>query len=173
MGVTLDTKVDLSKMQALRDRIKEIQARDAKVRVGVFSSAGVHPGTEISMASLAAAHEFGSEKAHLPERSFLRATFRAKKAEGIALCGKLCKAFIEDRITLQQALGLLGEWGVSRVRDFIRTNQVRPPDTQATMDRKGSTVTLVDTGQLVNAISYVTPFGDGGSAAPVDPEGGE
>lgn len=167
MSTTVDVKVDLSKMVALRERIREIQARDAKVRIGVFSSAGQVPGGDISMATLAAIHEFGSEKAHLPERSFIRATMRARKAEGIAMCAKVCKAFIEDRISLPQALGILGEWGVSRIRDFIRTNQVKPPDTEATIDRKGSSVTLIDTGQLMNAISYVTPFGEGGSGSPV------
>lgn len=166
MGVTVDVKVDLSKMEALRARIKEIEAKEAKVRIGVFSGAGDAKdkdgkSTGITLATLAAIHEYGSEKAGLPERSFLRATFRAKKDQGIAMCGKVCKAFIENKISLEQAMGILGEWGVAQVKNFIRSNQVKPPSTEATNEKKGSSVTLVDTAQLVNSISYESPFGSG------------
>lgn len=165
MPVTMETKVDTSGLDDLRRRIRELQAKDAKVRIGVFSSAGEVEGGGISLATLATIHEFGSENVEPPiqQRSFLRATFRARREQARAFCARVCGAFVEGRIDLAQALGLLGEWGVSQVRGFIRSNSVKPPDKESTIAAKGSSVTLVDTSQLIKAITWVASTGDSGS----------
>lgn len=160
-------KAKIDGLVALQERLKKFQ--DSWVRVGVFDSAGTHAGSKISMAALATIHEFGSDAAHVPERSFIRATFRARQEEGAAYCGRVCGAYVAGRIELEAALNLVGEWWVVAVQEFILTNQIRPPDAPATVARKGTDTVLVDTAQLLASISYRTPFGERVSAqAPVD-----
>lgn len=160
----------------LRAKVRAAMARDARVKVGVFGSAGNHTsedGTTISMVELAAIHEYGSEAANIPERSFLRRTFQLREQDIKKQIVKISRAYLVSKVGLDQALGLLGQWLVAAVRNTITSEQVVPkleesPAGRRTIKRKGSSVTLVDHGQLLNAISYQTV----GVAAP-ESEGGE
>lgn len=146
----------------LRKKVIEIAARDAHVKVGVLAEKGAdneHGDDGITMVELAAIHEFGSPAAGIPERSFIRATFAANTDGLEKITGRLAKAVLAERMSVAQALGLLGTWGVAEIKKFIATQQVRPrldesEAGQRTIARKGSSVTLVDTGRLINAIQH-------------------
>jgi hypothetical protein len=153
------SRVNLAAFRRLHARVKAAAAAKTKLKIGVLTGSGTEPGSEITLVELAAIHEFGSPAAGIPERSFLRKTFQLQREEIKAMTEKLAKRFLEDKIELNDALGLLGQWLVARVRETI-TNQLVTPrlsESEAgrrTIKRKGSSVTLIDTGHLINAISY-------------------
>lgn len=150
-----EDKIDFSGWQEMRARVKAAASRRARVKVGVLSSAGQHGG--IHMADLAAVHELGSGP--IPERSFIRRTLDLRSADINKFTARVAGAFVEDTMDLDDALGLLGQFVVAAIRRTITTEQVVPrlDESEAgrrTIARKGSSVTLVDTAQLLNAISY-------------------
>lgn len=125
------------------------------IGVGVFS--GAHEPSGLPMVELAAIHEYGAPAANIPERSFLRAPLRDPKTR--ARLRTAVKIYIrqmaEKRTTRAKALTSLGEWMVLRVRQAILSGGgVPPPLKPETIARKGSSRPLVDTGALLNAITW-------------------
>jgi phage gpG-like protein len=123
------------------------------VKVGVLGRNDARPDGKIGNVELAIIHEFGAGK--VPERSFLRSTADAKKAEWIALIRKIMKAVLAEKLPVEKGLGILGEKAVSDVRARIREGAgIPPPNAPSTVKAKGSSRPLVDTGRLVQSISY-------------------
>lgn len=139
---------------------------ELKVHVGVLESDGggdAAEGGDMSIADLAAIHEFGAPAANIPERSFIRATFDNKRDEMDALCTKIAKAIILDRVGVEQGLGLLGVWAVAAIQKTIRDEETVGPEDQAlkpaTIRRKqrtegGKVIALIDTSQLIQSLSW-------------------
>lgn len=139
----------------LREKIKGISK--AHVRVGVIDGGRAHGG--ITMGELAAIHEFGAPAAGIPERSFLRFTFKARAEDLAKIAERLARGLLAEKIELKAALGVLGAWGAAAVKKSITARIIRPQliESEAgrrTIARKGSSTTLVDTGQLVNSITW-------------------
>lgn len=157
---------------AVWDRIKaEIdKAAHSYIRVGVLASKGgaeQHPGEgdPITMVELAAIHEFGATitrdtdegpvKIEIPERSYIRSTFLIRRVNALrTMQTNLAKAIVEKGMTVKKALGILGSWASAEVKNTITEIDIPPPLAQSTIDAKGSTKPLVDTGRLLNAITY-------------------
>lgn len=151
-NVSSDTTIWDKIMAAVRSM------KTAHVKVGVMASAGETENGEFTLAELAAVHEFGSPANGIPERSFIRSTFRERGSELEVVTKKLAKQVL-DGGSVHDALSKLGLWGATAVRSQITSQRVRPQLVESeagrrTIARKGSSVTLVDTGQLANAISY-------------------
>ena len=147
--MTGQVKVNDRVWRGVLKRVSEMKR--GTVRVGVMGDAGDENG--VSLAEIAAFHEFGTST--IPERSFLRSTFYGHAAEGLRLmCEKLSKAIIEGKLDEPRALGLLGTWAVAEVKRTIRAS-IAPELAAATIAAKGSSLPLVDTGQLINSITYV------------------
>ena len=136
-----------------------------EAHVGVLASKGgetLHKAsldegnTHITLIELAYIHEFGSPKANIPERSFIRRTFNEPegKAELGALYAKLAKAVINGKMTAEKAIELLGMTMAAMVKKRITVYGLWPPNHPDTVARKGSSTPLVDTGQLVGSITY-------------------
>lgn len=165
----MDVGETLTEWQKLLARANEID--QYHVRVGVLSSrGGAQPaaGTEkvtqsITLAELAAIHEFGSPKAGIPERSFIRSTLmRRVRNELVDLCAKLAKQIISQGFDVKRAYGLLGSWASAEVKKTITTTDIPPPLNAQTIRQKGSSRPLVDTGQLLNSITYEIVDGNDG-----------
>lgn len=148
--MALDDKV----WQALRRRL-EASAK-SHVVVGVLANKGGtadHGG--VTMVELAAIHEFGAPKAGIPERSFLRSTMSKQEPALNKLIGRLAHEIVEKGMEVHQALELLGTWGAAAVKKAITTGPGIPPELKPeTVARKGSTRPLVNTGRLLDAITY-------------------
>ena len=150
----------------LKVRAEEIASK--RVHVGVLATgAGAQrvEGSDISVVELAAIHEFGSPAAGIPERSFIRSTLQVHEREALRhKTAELCRAVILGAMSVDQALNLLGVWATAAIRRSITTGKITPPLKQATIDRKGSSRPLVDTGQLINSITHevVAAGKDGG-----------
>lgn len=146
----------------LLQRVKRVG--DAKVAIGVLADRGgeeIHTGKgNITLLELAAIHEFGSPAAHVPERSFIRGAFDDPeyRDELRAAEKQAAKLYINGK-PLEACLELIGMAAVAVIRRRI-TAHIPPPLKPETIKRKtrkdGKTgdVPLVDTGQLINAISY-------------------
>lgn len=158
---------------AVWDKLKREVGKAAHsfIRVGVLSSKGgaeQHPsddGDPITMVELAAIHEFGAKVTRdtaegpvtivIPERSFIRSTFLIRRVNALrTIQTKLATAIVQKGMPVKRALGLLGQWAAAEVKNTITEIDIPPPLAQSTIDAKGSTKPLVDTGRLLNAITY-------------------
>lgn len=144
--------------------LKRITRSRARVRVGVLQSGdGGTVHGEITMVELAAIHEFGAPKANIPERSFIRRTFIDNRGELKQMQAQLARAIITGGkgvnqhttgMTVRGAMEILGTWGAAKVKNTISQTDIPPPLKEATIAAKGSSKPLVDTGQLLQSITY-------------------
>jgi hypothetical protein len=150
--VSEQPKLDDHIWRALRARMLGLDR--ARVKVGIIGGAASEEHDGATNAEIGFAHEFGN--AHVPERSWLRQTFRdPKKREQLrALQVRLFRDLINGRITVAQAMGLLGAWGMGAIKATITRDGVFVPLKPATIKRKGSSKPLIDTGQFVGSISW-------------------
>lgn len=148
-----------------------------RVRVGVLSSAphiaqggDQQSANPISLIELAAIHEFGSPAAGIPERSFMRSTLQHKRPALNAAIDKFVGQGIKNLLDsdstsgaaveaeARRALAKVGQTAVAMIRATIRERATTGPEPQenssSTIARKGSTLPLVDTGQLINGLTY-------------------
>lgn len=138
-------------------RAREI--RDKRVRVGVLSD-DAHGDGDLTLSELATIHEFGTEDKRIPERSFLRSTFDEKREELAEVGEKLIGAVLDGKMTTERGLGLIGAKLAADVKGRI-TAGIDPPNAPTTVARKGSSTPLVDTGRLLNSITWAVDEGEG------------
>lgn len=108
-------------------------------------------GEPISMAQLAAVHEFGT--AEIPERSFMRSTMAEKERELLNLTKKFLVQIINGDTNKKTALRTMGAFIARAFKNKIQTGPFAP-DKPETTKRKGSDKPLIDTGQLRDSIEY-------------------
>lgn len=146
-------EIDDKKYHELLRDIKEL-ADEPKVAVGILAKddARENSGT-ITNVELGTIHEFGAPDAGIPERSFLRAGIDENKSELNTLTDKLLGQVLDGKESIPRALGLIGQKAVAVIKNRIAEG-IEPPLKTKTINRKGSSKPLVDTGQLVNSITY-------------------
>lgn len=136
--------------------------QESHVKVGIVGPSAKADHDGISMVDLAAIHEFGAPKVNIPERSFIRRTFVQKQKETGKMISALTAKFIQGQ-SLEKTLSQLGLWASTEVKKTITTGEGLAgegggfrgePLKPATIARKGSDRPLIDTGRLVNAITY-------------------
>ena len=136
-----------------------------RARVGVLGDRGgdrVHKDSDMTLADLAAVHELGSRDGRVPERSFLRSTFHVRVADQLRQrIADSVRAVLEFGADVRKVIGALGAWGATEVKNTISQNAADsygefpyPPLADSTIAAKGSSVPLVDTGQMLNAITW-------------------
>lgn len=145
-------KVNDKKWKQLKKKLGKLSLGKAHVRVGTFG--GVHSSGYL-MPELMATHEFGSQDGRIPQRSFIGATLSERRQEITKLLSQYADQILQDKLAPAQALGQLGLWAATAVKAKITTTDIPPPLKPSTIARKGSTKPLVDTGQLVNSITWV------------------
>lgn len=90
----------------------------------------------------------------IPARSFIRSTADEQRESVVRFVRDRLNEVLEGNRTLKEVLGLVGEYLQSKIKAKIRSN-IPPPLAAETIRRKGSTVSLIDRGILVNSIRYV------------------
>jgi len=163
MGVTVKTKRDdFPKIRAT------VQALNGKtVNVGVLKGesqwlAGIHeygcriPVTKRMRAYL---HHRGihlkesTKEIVIPERSFLRAGFDANQNEIHKLASRWTEMVLSDRVSVDEAMERIGQ----EVADIIFEHAEAldsPPNSSWTIEDKGSSKPLRDTGEMIRGITY-------------------
>jgi len=141
----------------LKDQIANInKLKSMKVKVGVIGNgagAGIYDDDQ-TVLDIAIKHEYGDDKT--PRRSFLRAPFSIKKKEMGDFITKQLNKVTEKGFPAETAVDLIGVKAQSIVQDAFTNGgygqwQALSP---RTVDSKGSSQILVDTGTLRNSITY-------------------
>ena len=147
-------------------RLRKFRKRIGPMTKGINATVGVqgqeaeedHPGSDVSMATVAAAHEFGTDNNRPPQRSFLRDTLDLGKQRYAVMLVKGAREVAKGRGTTE---GLMFRVGETLRQDVIKRIKAGiPPDlSEVTKARKDSSLPLVDKGFLVAAITSVVHKG--------------
>lgn len=134
------------------DRLKKRLIDAGKVvNVGVPDGKREEDGTPVAM--IAAVHEYGSPAQGIPERSFLRTAIQRNRKTYARLNKINLVKMLRGHMDAETALGQLGEMAKGDVQFEIRSGDFVPLK-PATIKRKGSSKPLIDTGQMVQSISW-------------------
>jgi len=138
--------------------VRDLEANPPSLRVGVFADkngGGAVDESGISNVNKAAIHEFGAPEANIPERSFIRSTFVQHRDEYGAMLAKLMPRILAKVVSPEQAMNLIGMKAVADVNKKVRVEGVPPPLAPATIERKGSSRALIDTGSMLQSVTWV------------------
>lgn len=127
---------------------KKMREKEAKA-----AKTDIKPPTPITMAQLAAVHEFGTQDGTIPERSFIRSSLADHSKEIKRLIKKVTAAIVLGKMDRARALGIVCQ----KIADGIVAkidSGVPPPLSDETIRRKGSDHPLIDTGQLKNSVDW-------------------
>jgi len=145
----------------LLDFLRGVDDAAPGIYVGVRSGQGAEQveGGDLTLAGLAAVHEFGSPAQGIPERSFLRSTV---DAGALDYSGELVDALsrgLDGKGDLRAAAAKLGARMAGDVQQRI-ADRIAPDLKPATVAAKvaGRDVPLVDTGRLRQAIDSEVRF---------------
>jgi phage gpG-like protein len=153
-----EVKVNDSRLRSFRKRIAPMQ-KGISVTVGVQgkeAESEYEDGTPTVV--VAAVHEFGSTDGRIPSRSYLRSTYDENRRKYEQQITKGARETAGGKTTAKQTMFKAGE---TLRRDIISKIKagIPPPLSQRTIDAKGSSVPLIDTGQLVASITSIVHEG--------------
>ena len=129
------------------------EQRGRVVDVGVMGQegAGIYEGTGLTVADVASFHEFGRG---VPERSFIRAYVDENRAKIEDRLRVMAKRVISGQLrSFEEGLELIGLRIQAEIQARIRGG-ISPGLSDATIESKGSSTPLIDTGQLLSSITY-------------------
>jgi hypothetical protein len=140
---------------------RELSIKGSKVEVGVFQQAGgaTYGNQGVSVLDVAIWQEFGTIGAngwHIPPRPFIRTYFDGQQPRITGIVLSTMKGVVKGQYTKTQALHRIGLKLSGEIQQGIKVGffGAYPENAQNTIDRKGSSTPLVDTGQLRSSISY-------------------
>ena len=150
----IKTKATKNMFLAYETNLKEF--REHIIKVGLPESVGgaQHSDSGLTVAQLGAVHEFGVPEKGIPKRSFIR--------EPIINEQKKINNFIKTRfsevannsMTSKTALAQIGQLGMDICKKAFRKNDWEA-NSKKTVELKGSSRPLIDSGQLSQSITYV------------------
>lgn len=133
------------------EKIKKtlLALKNKELQVGIFPDAIDDKGGRI--VDYAIANEYGTSK--IDSRSFMRSTADEKKELWFFDVDKIVESVTKGDLEVDRKISLLGEQMVNDIKEKILSN-VPPPLNPATIKRKGSSRTLIDTGNMKNSITF-------------------
>ena len=166
MGIKVKTAVDVKKLEKAFAALETLNGR--KVNIGMPSGS--------KQAQIAAVHEWGltitvtdkmrkwfiaqghplkktTTQIVIPERSFFRSGMRDKGSDAAKKYTKLIAEVIKGTISAEQFLNGLGLEVTTVIKEYAR-DLSSPKNSGFTVERKGSSNPLVDTGNMIGAINY-------------------
>jgi hypothetical protein len=156
--ITLHDRLDV--YQRIRKDIEEMGM--TVVKVGFPQEAqpsaperkGTHPpaSTISEVAEIAAFQEFGTER--IPARPFFRQTVDNTRHELPEFTKREYDGVLRGAHTVSQGLSRIGEWMAAKMKRTITTGDFEPLSAR-TIQAKGSSRPLIDTGQMRASVTYV------------------
>lgn len=134
----------------LEHRAKQLEARPF-VKVGVLGRNDSRAGEDFGNVRLAITHEYGLG---VPERPFLRGTAERMGYAWQKLLEQLGQGVITGKLSTDRALAILGLRAANDVKATIQNSLGLAPNAPATIEAKGSSRPLIDTGRLVGSIDF-------------------
>jgi hypothetical protein len=130
--------------------LKELKALDKMaVKVGVTEDAGDHDG--VSVAEYAAYNEYGTST--IPSRPFIRGWLDNKSENIKTTIDKIGGKVRDGKWTAEDAIKRLGEFAQDGIKSYIRNGDFES-NARSTVQRKGSSKPLIDTGTMRNSVRY-------------------
>jgi hypothetical protein len=137
-----------SRLAAKMLELAKLADNPASLRVGFFENAKYPDGTPVAM--IAAIQDFGAPSVGIPPRPFFRNMIAAKSGEWPAA---IAESLRQEDYDAARALALAGDAIAGQLRQsIIDTNT--PPLAPATIRRKGFDKPLVETGHMLNSVSF-------------------
>lgn len=166
MSIKTNVTVDVKNLKKAFAALETLNGR--KVNIGMPSGS--------KQAKIAAVHEWGltitvtdkmrkwfiaqgyplkksTTQIVIPERSFFRSGMRDKGADAAKKYTKLVAEVIKGTISAEQFLNGLGLEISTVIKEYAR-DLSSPENSGFTVERKGSSNPLVDTGNMIGAINY-------------------
>ena len=143
-------KTSVSGQQEVKDAIRkaiEEFATEEYVTVGIHEDAGMHEEGEITNATLGAILHFGND--NIPARPWLDTGVASGNKEYLAIIQQTAK----KGGSLGDALEMVGLVAVGKVQQFM-TELKTPPNAESTIEQKGSSNPLIDTGALRLSVTH-------------------
>lgn len=149
--------------------VKDLRDGGSYVKVGVQGDDAKVSAGEMSVVKLAAIHEFGSRAANIPQRSFIRSTYKRNQRLYLQMLRALLAQVLKkgSGMTIERALSLVGAKMSSDIKRYVTEGEgVQPPNTPQVFLRKLMKNTrgfnrtgmaprpLVDTGQMINSVTW-------------------
>lgn len=137
----------------LEKSIKE--AKKKEVAIGVLKGSGNYESGE-TLAEVATTHEYGSITKNIPARSFLRVPFYQNQKRVDRIIGLAYKSLVKNTATLDKALNVIGaecrNISVDAFDDGAGGTWAE--NKKSTINAKGSSKPLIDTGKLRQSIQW-------------------
>jgi hypothetical protein len=132
--------------------MKRVFGKKPVLKVGIFGKAGEekHEDSDLTVLAIATFHEFGLG---VPERSFIRAWCDAHEKEVEERLAHDSERAAKGEIPWEMVMERLGLFIQGGIQQLI-ADGIDPPLVASTIKRKGSSVPLINTGQLRSSISY-------------------
>lgn len=130
------------------ERIADRVTRPATLRVGFLEGATYPDGKPVAM--IAAIQEFGAPRANIPARPFFRNMIAKKSKEWPRAVADL---LVQNDYDVARTLDQAGFAIEGQLRQSIQQTNA-PPLAQSTIDRKGHSKPLVDTGHMLNSVDH-------------------
>lgn len=109
---------------------------------------------KVTVLDVAIWNEFGT--VNIPERSHIRLTYDQMKNKWFAENKKLMVRILKGRITVKEALEIVGLLIESDIKGKIqKTDSSWPPNAPSTIQKKKSSKPLIDTGQMLNSVRFL------------------
>ena len=145
-------KSSITGVQQLQNELKKEMAKlspDKYVLVGLNEGLGKHNNSDLTVAEIGAIQQFGTPT--IPARPWLDTGVEKAVPEINRI---IEKAYESGEFDQDRALELIGISAVNNVQENI-TDIRTPPNAPSTIDKKGSSNPLIDTGQMRQSVTYV------------------
>lgn len=146
------------KRSKLLEQLRELGATQKHVAVGVIGAPareqhddGPNVKSEHTVAQVAVWNHYGTST--IPARPAISIALGLHADELKKLQARLAAGIVMGKLELDQALALLGEAVVAKIKQTI-ADGVAPANAESTIERKGSSTPLINYGQLRGSISY-------------------
>jgi hypothetical protein len=136
-----------NKIPDLMRRLKRLASTE--IHIGVLSG---EKGADSELVMIASMNEFGVSSLHIPERSFIRNSFELYRSD-IEKAFKMGIQQVVKGAEPDQIMGQIGEAIVGKIVDRIDAG-IAPANAPSTIEQKGSSKPLIDTGRLKQSITW-------------------
>lgn len=142
---------DNNKIPELIKVLEELKSTE--IQIGVFGDSGSYDEDDMTVLGVATIHEYGVASVGIPERSFIRATFDENEEEIAKTTESLLADVIDLKLDVKAFYQAVGEYLVGLIVEYL-TDLSSPPNAPATIELKGSSNPLIDSGQLSDSITF-------------------
>jgi len=130
--------------------LKELAGGEVTIGVQGAEALKPHGDSGLTVGNIAVIHELGLG---VPQRSWLRAWMDANHDFIEKTSAEAWGAITNRTLSRKVALERMGQQWVSHLQDWMLSGGVEPPLAESTIARKGNDIPLIDTMELVTAIT--------------------